>query len=310
VLPCVKRSVLALLAAGLLLQQVSIGQSPSPADTSFDQFVKSKTTSPPWAYYLGAIYLRQFGVNAHSGEVRSWMTAFEQTAPTIYAKRDADFGLFSGGMSTLLKCPLWFGSRGNYPLQDLFQDSQGRMAILYPNTNVGFTWLPNGLNSVIGSKSPHGVASIILFDDGDWQAVVNDKPANSTPTAVHRSLYDALVKLGTTVKIEHVASFANGGWIIVFDSNGYTYNQISDALLQELKKANDGKKTIRYIGEDRSGNWIMVRLVPGSPGWEASWSAGLPADLISAITNEHNANHSFEAMELYPDDSWFLKTHR
>ena len=253
--------------------------------TMSDAFATLKGSTPPAAYLVGDSYLKAYGLDPEGLKIKRWMDAYAASAPAIYAPHDADFGIYSEGLSLAGRSILWFASRKNVRIQHVWNALPQR----------GGYYLLNGQD--LPTENLH----YAHWDNGDWQAISNGQPTNANSHIP--GLAAAIKPMGGT-PVAAVYAAPNQGWILIWGINGYQANGIPEGLDAALYAIYDQNQAIRQISFGANGAWLVLY---GKNG--ARWH-NVPQRMADAWNGVVKQNKGIEAAAIFPDGAWYIKANR
>ena len=116
------------------------------------------------------------------------------------------------------------------------------------------------------------------------------------PTGLNTEM-DRLIKAGKGTDIKYVAFAPDGGWILIWGSNGYTASGLPKSAIAEIRKLNDDSKEIKQLTFDSNGEWVIVY---GENG--LVWSDDADQGLIDQLKKLNDAGETIRQVAFSPDD--------
>ncbi len=95
------------------------------------------------------------------------------------------------------------------------------------------------------------------------------------------------------------ASFSEKGWAFFTDTNGYTWEGLSQPCVEALKQANAAGERLTSLAV--SGDQAV--LIRGTNGW---WATGWSEALESSITSAHDAGETIDLLTMRADGVWVM----
>jgi len=118
------------------------------------------------------------------------------------------------------------------------------------------------------------------------------------PTLAANELQN-LANLGITPNT--IAFTPNGGWVILYGSNGYDSSNLPQDALTELAAIHNQKSTINTIAFTPSGEWIIIF---GGYGYYPS--ANFPQDALNEITTLNQQKTTINSVTFTPNGEWVI----
>lgn len=138
---------------------------------------------------------------------------------------------------------------------------------------------------------------IAFGPDGAWLlSSANSFFYDKLPTELNTEL-DRLIKAGSGSAIKFVAFAPNGGWVVIWGTNGYTANNLPKSAVDAIDKLNADGKEIKQLTFDSTGAWVIVYGTNG-----LIWSDGAAQGLIDQLKKLNDANETIRQVAFSPDD--------
>jgi uncharacterized protein YkwD len=143
------------------------------------------------------------------------------------------------------------------------------------------------LNSIAFTTDGGGVGWAILYGGGYWWGGI---PAG------------AAQKLGEVANagLKSIAFTPNGGWAILYGTNGFAWSGIPDAAAQKLGDLANAGQSLKSIAFTTDGGWAILY---GNSGFASS---GIPAGAVLKLGDLANAGQGLKSIAFAPGGGWAI----
>src|ERR1041384_2486784 len=94
------------------------------------------------------------------------------------------------------------------------------------------------------------------------------------------------------ITIKEVAFTADGGWLVLYGTDGYTAQGMPTELTDILDQLNQDKQEIHFVSFTSSGGWVVVSGKPGGVANAANWK-DIPQTAIDKLKSLNDKASSF-----------------
>src|SRR5689334_17181929 len=107
------------------------------------------------------------------------------------------------------------------------------------------------------------------------------------------------------ITIKEVAFTADGGWLVLYGTDGYTAEGMPTELIDVLDQLNQDKQEIHFVSFTSSGGWVVVSGKPGGVANAANWK-DIPQTAIDKLKSLNDNGFEFRDIAFSSDDEWVI----
>lgn len=107
------------------------------------------------------------------------------------------------------------------------------------------------------------------------------------------------------ITIKQVAFTADGGWLVLYGTDGYTAEGMPTELTDVLDQLNQDKQEIHFVSFTASGAWAVVSGKPGGVANAVNWK-GIPQTAIDKLKSLNDNGFEFRDISFSADDEWVI----
>lgn len=139
--------------------------------------------------------------------------------------------------------------------------------------------------------------SLVNFYGGTARADIDfTLPANTCATGALRQLHYH----SREVKTVAFSYQPEGGWAMLYGSNGYWYYNVPNDFADAIREMNDNGEEIRDIAFAPNGGWAIVR---GRNGW---WWSNVPQGFTDAYEELHEQGEDIRRIDFTASGGWII----